>query len=86
MRIKFSPHSLERIKERGIDKKVVTEAIKFPDKIEISGINKNKFLIKKIYYHQKLKRDHLLIIVVEKANTVLKIVTIIDTCKISKYI
>ncbi len=85
MRIKFSSHSLEIIKERKIDKRIVTKAINFPDKIEVSGINKNRLLIKKIYYHQEFKKDHLLMIVVEKSNTILRVITIIDTSKISKY-
>ena len=86
MKIKFSSHSLERIKEREITKEDVVRAIKFPDKIEISKAVKSRFLVKKVYYHQKLKRDHLLMLICEKERNVLEIVTVIDTSKISKYL
>lgn len=85
MKIIFSSHALKRISERGIDKKVVFEAIMSPDKIEPSNIQKNRFLTKKICFNKKLKKDHLLIIVCEKENNVLKVITIIDTSKISKH-
>ena len=86
MKIKFSSHSLKRIKERGIVKEDVVRAIKLPDKIEISKVVKNRFLVKKVYYHQGLKRDHLLMLICEKERDVLEIITIIDTSKISKYL
>lgn len=85
MKIKFSSHALERIKERQIDKKIIFEAITSPDKIETSSIESNRFLIKKIYFSVEHKRDHLLIIVCEKEEDVLKVITIIDTSKISKH-
>lgn len=86
MKIKFSSHALERMTERGIKKSDVETFIKSPDKIEISNINTNRFLFKKIYFNQKRKKDHILMLVCEKENGVLKIITIIDTSKISKYI
>ena len=86
MRIKFSSHSLKRIKEREIAKEDIVNAIKFPDKIETSKIAKNRFLVKKVYYHRKFRKDHLLMLICEKENDILEIVTIIDTSKISKYL
>lgn len=86
MQIRFSFHALERIKERSIKKSDVEKFIKFPDKIEISNINANRLLFKKIYFNQKHKKDHLLMLICEKENGILKIITIIDTSKISKYI
>jgi len=86
MKIKFSSHAIERIKERGVKQTDVEKFIKSPDKIEISKINKERFLIKKIYYNQKHNKDHLLMIICEEENNVLKIISIIDTSKISKYI
>ncbi len=38
-----------------------------------------------IYYHQEFKKDHLLLIIIEKEEDILRIVTVIDTSKISKY-
>lgn len=86
MKIRFSSHSLERIEERRITKRDVVRALRFPDKVEISKVAKNRFLVKKVYYHQELKKDHLLMIICEKENDILEIVTIIDTSKISKYL
>ncbi len=85
MRIELSLHSLERIKERKIDRSIVIKAINFPDKIENSVVNKKRFLIKKIYYHRVWKKDHLLMVIAEREKGSLKVVTIIDTSKISKY-
>ena len=85
MKIVFTKHSLERAKERVISKKELRDAIHFPDKIDKSSQNSKRFLIKKIYYNEKLKADHLLMIICEKEKGVVKIVTIIDTSKISKY-
>lgn len=53
MKIKFSSHALERTKEGGVKQNDIEKFIKFPDKIEISNINKNRFLVKKIYFNQK---------------------------------
>jgi len=86
MKIRFSPHALKRIKERGIAREDVVKTIKFPDKVEISKIAKNRFLVKKVYYHQKLRKDHLLMLICEKERDVLEIITVIDTSKISKYL
>jgi len=86
MKVKFSFHALERMRERGIKQSDVKKFIASPDKIETSNISKNRFLVKKIYYHQKYKKDHLLMIICEKENYVIKVITIIDTSKISKYI
>jgi len=85
MKVVFTDHALERLKERGISEKEVKSFIKNPDKTERSSKDPKRFLIKKIYFNQKLKRDHLLLIILEKENSILKIITIIDTSKISKY-
>ena len=85
MKIVFTKHSLERANERAISKKVLKDAIYYPDKIDKSSQNNKRFLIKKIYYNEKLKTDHLLMIVCEKEKRVVKVVTIIDTSKISQY-
>lgn len=86
MKIKFSFHALERMRERNIKQSDVKKFIASPDKIEVSNINKNRFLVKKIYYHQKYKKDHLLMIICARENRIVKVITIIDTSKISKYI
>ncbi|KKP32458.1 MAG: hypothetical protein A2312_03590 [Candidatus Staskawiczbacteria bacterium RIFOXYB2_FULL_32_9] len=85
MKIKFSFHAIERIKERGIEKSIIFDAIASPDKMETSSVKSDRFLFKKIYFNLQHKRDHLLIIVCEKEEDVLKVITIIDTSKISKH-
>lgn len=85
MKIVFTKHSLERIGERAISKEAVEYAIHYPDKTDESSKNDKRFLVKKIYYNEKLNADHLLIIICEKENNILKIITIIDTSKINKY-
>ena len=85
MKIVFTKHSLERAEERAISEKELKYAIHFPDKIDKSSQNNKRFLIKKIYYNEKLKAEHLLMIICEKEKGIIKIITIIDTSKISKY-
>lgn len=85
MKIKFSSHAIERIKERDIEKSIILEAITSPDRTEASSVESDRFLIKKIYFNVEHKRDHLLIIVCEKEEDVLTVITIIDTSKISKH-
>lgn len=84
-KINFSKHSEYRAKERNIDKEFLLKAIRYPDKIDISNKNSKRFVIKKIYYNNSLKKDHLLMAVCEKNNNVLHVITIIDTSKITKY-
>lgn len=85
MKVKFSLHALARMRERGLKENDVINAVKFPDRVENSTIIKNRFLIKKIYYLQKQGKDHLLMVICEKENNAIKVITIIDTSKISKY-
>lgn len=81
----FTNHALERMKERFIGKKTVIGAINNPDKIERSFQNPSQILIKKLYFNKKLKKDHLLMIICETKQKYIKVITIIDTSKISKY-
>ena len=85
MQIIFSQHALERMRERGISKELVKKAIRLPDKTERSAINPSWFLIKKLYFNEKLQKDHLLLIISEIKQDLIKVVTIVDTSKISKY-
>lgn len=85
MKIEFSRHALERIKEREIPREMVAKAIKFPDKVERSSISPSRFLIKKLYFNEKLQREHLLMIICEEKANLIEVITIIDTSKISKY-
>lgn len=86
MKVKFSSHALKRMGERDIKQSDVEKFIVLPDKIEISKINKNRFLFKKVYYNKKYKKDHILMVICEKEASIIRVITIIDTSKISKYI
>ena len=86
MRIIFSPHALQRLAEREIKREVALNALENPDKIEVSRQDQRRILFKKVYYNQSLKHDHLLMLICEKKDEELQIVTIIDTSKISKYL
>lgn len=83
--IKFSSHALKRIKERFISRSIVINALRNPDRLEKSTKNLNRFLAKKIYFNKHFRKEHLLMIVYEE-NNIIKIVTIIDTSKINKYL
>lgn len=84
-KIVFSSHALERMKERGISRELVKDAIKFPDRLEKSSISPSRFLLKKLYFNEKLNKEHLLLIILEVKENLREVVTIIDTSRISKY-
>ena len=84
-KIVFSSHAIMRMEERFILKQVAIEAIKNPDKIEKSFQDDWRVLVKKVYFNEVLKREHLLIIVCEIFLEKIEVITIIDTSKISKY-
>lgn len=81
----FLPHASLRMKERGVSREIVEEALATPDKIEKSKIDRSRFLVKKLYFNEELKARHLLLIVVEREKGWIKIVTVVDTSKINKY-
>lgn len=85
MKIIFSSHALQRMKERGISRRLVKRAIKFPDKIEKSIALPYRFLVKKLYFNEKLQKEHLLLTILEIKQDLIEVITIIDTSKISKY-
>ena len=73
MKIVFTKHSLERARERSINKKDLNRVICCPNKIDQSSKNNKRILIKKIYHNEKLKSDHLLMIICEKESDILKV-------------
>lgn len=84
-RILFLPHALLRMEERGIDKSEITDAIANPNRIENSKIDSQRFLIKKLYFNKKFQKEHLLLIIIENSQNIIKVITVIDTSKISKH-
>jgi len=85
LEIKFSPHALTRMEEREISKEMVSDALENPDKVDSSSRNQERVLVKKLYFNQKLNKEHLLLVIIEKTGNQVSIITIIDTSKVSKY-
>lgn len=86
MKVVFTDHARRRVRERGLTLQEVRSFIASPDSIEPSTKNLKRFLIKKLYYHRRLKKPHLLMAVCEQEGDTLVIITIIDTSQIKKYI
>ncbi|PIR91770.1 hypothetical protein COZ78_01580 [bacterium (Candidatus Gribaldobacteria) CG_4_8_14_3_um_filter_42_11] len=84
-KIIFSTHALLRMAERGIVEREIISAIANPDKVEQSITNSNRFLIKKLYFSKRFQKEHLLLIVTESNQIVIKVITVIDTSKISRH-
>lgn len=80
----LTEHAKKRLKERGISEKVVKEAIQNPTKIQRDSKNRNRTLFKKVYTNKNKKRLFLIIGEIEKEK--LKIITVIDTSKVEKYL
>ncbi len=80
----MTEHAKKRLKERKIPQKFFKEALENPTKIQRDSKNKNSILFKKLYMKGNSRR--LLLIVGEIEKEELKIITIIDTSKISKYL
>lgn len=86
MRFTFSSHALLRMRERGIRRSDVREAIENPDRHERSSRRSNRYLAKKVYLNRRLHRQHLLLVIYERERRSTRIVTVIDTSKIAKYL
>ena len=84
-KIIFSTHALLRMAEWGIMEREIISAIASPDKVEQSITNSNRFLIKKLYFNERFQKEHLLIIVTESNRIAIKVITVIDTSKISRH-
>lgn len=77
----LSKHAKERMLERRISKFDIEWTLRKPTKLLYN--EENKLLFKKIYGK---KKNRLLIIVAERSGNKLKIITIIDTTNIKKYL
>lgn len=77
----LSKHAKERAIERSIRVLDIELTLLKPDKLLYN--EDNKLLFKKIYGK---RRNRLLIIVAERSNNKLKVITIIDTTNIKKYL
>lgn len=77
----LSKHAKERAEERLIRISDIELTLLKPDKLLYN--EDNKLLFKRVYGK---KRNRLLIIVAERSNNKLKVITIIDTTNIKKYL
>lgn len=73
------------MRERHINRNTVISALTNPDRLEKSKEDPTKFLAKKLYSNEVLDGDHLLMVIYKIDKNHMKIITIIDTSKISKY-
>lgn len=78
----LSDHARKRIAERSITKQQVESALRYPTKVLYD--NKGRLMFKKLYLRKSSQR--LLIVVGEKQFSKLKIITVIDTSKVRKYL
>lgn len=78
----FTAHAKRRMAERSISSKMVYEALRNPAKVLYD--DDNKILFKKLYKSKRFNR--LLLVVAEEERNRFKIITVIDTSKIKKYL
>ncbi len=82
MRYFFTRHALERMKERSISKRLIGIAFANPTKVLYD--DSDRVLIKKLY--KKSGTDRLLMIAGKLEKGGFKIITVIETSKIRKYL
>ena len=80
MDYELTRHAKERMVERRISEKLLESAVLRPNKVLYD--EKDKIMFKKLYAGDK----RLLIVVAERAKNHLKIITIIDTSQVKKYL
>lgn len=83
MMISISTHAKQRMLEREIVKEDVVSALTYPDKVEVDKTNGDRFLAKKVY--KKSTRKFVLLVVYEKDEEQINVITVISTSKIEKY-
>lgn len=81
-KVVFGDHALYQLQERKLTEDEVVDAIKAPNKIETQTNLRLKF-IKLLPSPQK---KYLLIVVCEKINSGLKVITVFKTSKVKKYL
>ena len=73
------------MRERNLTVRQIKTFIANADSVEPSVKDPKRFLVKKLYYHPQLKRQHLLMAICEQEREKLVIITIIDTSQVKKY-
>ncbi|HEY4495271.1 MAG TPA: DUF4258 domain-containing protein [Candidatus Paceibacterota bacterium] len=82
MKYFLTKHAKERMTERFIPERIIANAITNPTSILYD--DNDRLLIKKLY--RKRNKERLLLIAGEMIEDKLKIITVIDTSKINKYL
>lgn len=86
MRIRFTPHALVRMRERGVMQRDVRVAIEHPERCDRSLQHAQRFLAVRTYRNRMLQRVHALLVVYEQGAETITVVTVVDTSKIEKYL
>lgn len=82
MKYILTSHAKSRMAERRITEMVLIEALRNPTRLLYD--ENNRILVKKLY--KKGSKRRLLLIVAENVGDTLKIITVIDTSKVKKYL
>ena len=79
---RLTNHAKKRMAERAISEELIIEALRNPTKIGRDA--RQRILVKKIYERRGKKR--LLLLALEREDMKWRIITVIDTTKIKKYL
>lgn len=86
MRIVFSAHARGRMRERKIQEIFVHTALLQPDKVERDQTEHDRFVAKKIFTPAGSRVNYLLLVFYERTVAEIKVITVISTSKIDKYL
>lgn len=82
MKIVLTKHAKRRMAEREISRELMEEALRKPT--EILYDYEDKKLIKKLYRKNGIRR--LLLVIIKTEEGIIKVITVIDTSKVGKYL
>ncbi|KKT78713.1 hypothetical protein A2W48_02865 [Candidatus Giovannonibacteria bacterium RIFCSPHIGHO2_12_44_12] len=82
MKIVFTRHAKERMAERSISTSAIVDALRNPTRV-LYDVD-NRLLFKKLYKNKD--KERLLLIVAEMEKEIFKVITVIDTSKVKKYL
>jgi len=83
-RLRWSPHALDNLTDREIDRAEVNKTLENPE-FEVAGQPPRRLLMRR-YFDQVLQQEMLLRIVVEDTATERVVITIYKTSQIDKYL
>lgn len=86
MRLRFIPHALLRMRERGVRQSDVRATIEHPDRLAKLIVRGDRFLAVRVYRNRRFRNVHALLVVYEHDRAHVTVVTVIDTSKTAKYV